>query len=117
MYGGLRTAGLIEYPQPGRVRLTDDGRAVAEPQDVPQTPEEMHAVLFPKLAAAQRKLLRVLIDVYPESLAKVECSTRAGLSPDAGHTQNMYGGLRSLGVIDYPSPGHVVAQPVLFLEV
>ena len=29
---------------------------------------------------------------------------------------NILGRLRSLGLIDYPSPGEVVALPVLFLE-
>jgi hypothetical protein len=58
----------------------------------------------------------VLIEAYPNPIDKREASERAGLSPDAGHTSNMYGGLRSMGVIDYPTPGTVVALPVLFLE-
>jgi len=116
MLGGLRTLGLIDYPEPGRVQLTDAGRAEASPQRAPQTPEEMHTLLFGKLAAAQRKILTVLIESYPEQMSKEECAVRAGLSPTAGHTGNMFGNLRTLGVIRYPAQGYVVAEPVLFLE-
>lgn len=116
MYGGLRSTGLIEYPDSGHVRLTDAGRALADPGRVPQTAEEMQQMLLGKIATAQRKILTVLLDAYPEPVDKREAAENAGLSPDAGHTLNMYGGLRSMGLIDYPSPGKVVALPVLFLQ-
>jgi len=116
MYGGLRSAGLIEYPDAGHVRLTDAGRALADPGSVPQTAEEMQQLLLGRVATAQRKLLTVLIDAYPKALEKQEVAEKAGLSPDAGHTLNMFGGLRSMGLIDYPSSGMVAALPVLFLE-
>lgn len=116
MFGGLRTAALIEYPTNGMVVLTDAGRALADPGQVPQSAEEMQRILLAKVAAAQRKILTVLIAAYPNALDRREASERAGLAPDAGHTNNMYGGLRSMGLIEYPAQGRVVAQPVLFLE-
>jgi hypothetical protein len=116
MFGGLRTAGMIEYLAGGKVRLTDSGRAHADAGQVPQSAEEMQQLLLGRVAAAQRKILTVLIEAYPQPLNRREASERAGLSPDAGHTNNMYGGLRTMGVIDYPTPGTVVALPVLFLE-
>ncbi len=109
-------AGLVEYPSNGRASLTDSGRALADPGQVPQSAEEMQALLLGRVAAAQRKILTVLIEVYPNVLDRREASERAGLSPDAGYTNNMYGNLRSMGLIDYPSKGTVVALPVLFLE-
>lgn len=116
MLGGLRTAGLIEYPANGFVQLTEAGRALADPGTVPQTAEEMQGHLLGRVATAQRKLLEVLIAEYPNPMDKSACAERAGLSPTAGHTGNMFGGLRSMGIIDYPTPGTVVALPVLFLE-
>ncbi len=116
MFGGLRTAGLIEYLADSKVRLTAASRALADPGQVPQTAEEMQTYLLGRVAAAQRKLLTVLIAAYPEPIDKREAAERAGLSPDAGHTSNMLGGLRSMGIIDYPEPKMVVALPVLFLE-
>lgn len=38
------------------------------------------------------------------------------MSPTSGGYFNNLGALRTLGVIDYPSPGRVVALPVLFLD-
>ncbi len=117
MYGGLRTAGLIEYLPNGKVQLMEGGRPLADPGTVPQTAEEMQTYLLEKVAAAQRKILTVLIAAYPQPMDRREVAERAGLSPDAGHTSNMFAGLRSLGVIEYPSPKTAVALPVLFLEV
>ena len=37
------------------------------------------------------------------------------LQPTGGYFNNL-GALRSLGLIDYPEPGYVKAEPVLFLE-
>lgn len=116
MFGGLRTLGLIEYPTAGSVVITENGRLLADPGKVPQTSEALHQVLMPKLQAAQRKLLTVLIAAYPKEQPRDVVSEEAGLSPTAGHTNNMYGGLRSLGLIDYPHQGWVVACPVLFLD-
>lgn len=115
-YGGLRSAGLIEYPTAGSAILTDAGRGAADPGDVPQSSEAMQQQVLERLPKAQRELLRVVIASYPRPRAKDDVATVAGLTPGAGHTNNNYGRLRSLGLIDYPSPGLVVARPVLFLE-
>jgi hypothetical protein len=40
----------------------------------------------------------------------------AGASVTSSSFTNNLGSLRSLGLIDYPQPGQVVALPVLFLE-
>ena len=37
------------------------------------------------------------------------------LQPTGGYFNNL-GALRSLGLIDYPEPGYMKAEPVLFLE-
>ncbi len=116
MLGGLRSAGLIEYPRDGHVRLTDAGRAIADPGSVPQTPEAMQDHLYRKLPSAAAKLLKVLVAAYPETMTREAVASFAELSPTAGHTGNMFGHLRSLGLIDYPDKGTAVALPVLFLE-
>jgi hypothetical protein len=116
MFGALRTAGLIDYPTPGSVALTAAGRAQADDSTVPQTAEEMQAQVLAKLPKAQREILRVLIPAHPAPMAKEDVATKAGLVAGAGHTVSMFGRLRSLGLIDYPTPGQVVATPVLFLS-
>ena len=114
--GALRTGGLITYPGPSAVALTPDGRACANPAQAPATTQDLHALIQAKLPRAKWRLLEVLIAVYPKPLAKDELAARAGVSPTSGGYFNNLGSLRSLGLIDYPTPGHAVARPVLFLE-
>jgi hypothetical protein len=115
-FGSLRTAGLIDYPTPGTVALTDGGAQKADQSRAPQTAEEMQRQVMAKLPGAHRRILDVLINAYPETLPKQAAAEGAGLVAGAGHTVNCFGRLRSLGLIDYPTPGDVVALPVLFLE-
>lgn len=114
--GSLRSAGFIAYPNPGMVRITESGQERAEPVDVPTTNEELHAMLYAKLPAAQIRILKILIDCYPRAVNKDELAERSEQRPTSGGYFNNLGRLRSLGLIDYPNPGQVIAQPVLFLE-
>lgn len=114
--GALRTAGLIDYLAPGTASLTAGGRAAADAQRAPSTVDELHAFVAQLVGPAKARLIEQLVAVYPESLSKAELADRAGASPtSSGYTNNL-GGLRSLGLVDYPTPGRVAAQPVLFLE-
>jgi hypothetical protein len=114
--GRLRTFGLISYPSPSVLALTDTGRASAKQGDVPTTSEELHDQLYRKLSGSQNAILRNLIAAYPDDMAKSDLAEKAGQSPTSGGYFNNLGRLRSLGLIDYPSPGRVVANRVLFLE-
>ena len=114
--GALRTAGLIDYPRPAAVALTSDGRLIANADSAPSTTDELHEFVFGLVGAAKARLLQVLIDVYPNALSKTELAERAGASPTSSSFTNNLGSLRALGLIDYPSQGHVAALPVLFLE-
>ena len=114
--GRLRTLGLISYPSPSILALTDSGRAAAKQGDIPTTSEELHDQLFRKLSGSQNAILRILIAAYPDDMAKTDLAEQAGQSPTSGGYFNNLGRLRSLGLIDYPAPGRVVANRVLFLE-
>lgn len=116
--GELRSAGLIDYPSPGAVTLTDAGAAVATPAEIEQTSEGLQAAVLDRLDGPERRVLGVLIDNYPEELSKQELGEAAGytVGPKVGGTfGNILGRLRSLGLIEYPGPGRVVAEPVLFI--
>jgi hypothetical protein len=113
--GGLRSAGLIEYPTGGVVALTDAGRKAAQPS-APLTVEEMQESLCRKVGASKAAIVKALIELYPEPIAKDDLAERIGVSPTSGGYFNNLGSLRTLGVIDYPAPGKVAALPVLFLE-
>lgn len=113
--GALRSAGLIEYPTGGVVQLTDAGRSAARKTE-PPTVEEMQESLCRKVGLSKASILRALIEIYPNAITKDELAEKIGVSPTSGGYFNNLGALRTLGVIDYPTPGAVAAQPVLFLE-
>lgn len=108
--------GLIRYPQPGRVQLTDDGRQIADAGAAPQTVDELHRYVAGLVGGAKWKLLEQLIIAYDAPLTKHELAERAGASVTSSSFSNNLGSLRSLGLIDYPAPGEIAALPVLFME-
>jgi len=114
--GGLRSSGLIDYPRGGVVALTDDGRAIASTGGIPATTAELHDAIRAKLPAAKWRIIETLIRAHPRAVSKDDLAAEIGVSSTSGGYFNNLGSLRSLGLIDYPSPGLVVAKPLLFLE-
>ena len=114
--GALRSAGLIEYPEPGRTALTPEGKRVArKPAGAPT-----HEAVFQKVAAmispAQVRMLAALCRAHPKALAKVAVAQAVDASPTSGGFNNNLGRLRSLGLINYPTPGNACADDRLFPE-
>jgi hypothetical protein len=114
--GALRSAGLISYPNSDSVDLTEAGRAAANPQERPLTTKELHNAIFAKLPSPQVRILRVLIDHYPNAVDREWLAEQAGYTVKSTSFTNPLGALRSLGVIGYPSSSEAIALPVLFLE-
>lgn len=114
--GGLSSAGFLEYPGPGAVRLTEIGRDAARAPERHPTSDDLHATLRAKLVPARWRILEALIAAYPQPLTREDLAEAAGASPLSSGYANNLGGLRSAGLIDYNPPGSVVAMPVLFLE-
>lgn len=114
--GALRSLGLIEYPTGGRVALTGAGRKAAASTLQLQTVDELHEHVRYLLSPSRWRIVEPLIATYPNAVPKVALAEMAGVSPSSSGYTNNLGALRSLGLIDYPSPGMVAATPVLFLE-
>lgn len=103
--GALRSAGLIDYPQPGMVGFTDTGRAAA---NVPEmNGKEIHEHWLSIVTTPQRAILEALIDKHPNPVSKDDLAGTINVSPTSGGYFNNLGRLRTLGAIDYPSPGQV----------
>lgn len=113
--GGLRSAGMLDYPAPSTVALTEAGRSFANHAPPPSV-EQMQEAVCAKVGASKAAILRALIDLYPGDIGKDDLAERIGVSPTSGGYFNNLGALRTLGLIDYPSPGRVAALPVLFLD-
>jgi DNA segregation ATPase FtsK/SpoIIIE-like protein len=114
--GALRTGGLINYPAPGAVALSEAGRQCSNQPETPPTTATLQAAVLARLPRPKARILEVLINAYPESIDKAELATAAGASATSSGYSNNLGSLRSLGLIEYPQPGQVVAQSILFLE-
>jgi hypothetical protein len=114
--GALRSAGLVEYIGSENIRLTEEGRTCANYPKVPLTVDEMQRHIMSVLPGPHQKILRVLIDKYPDATSKDECAALSGYAPDGGAFNNPMGRLHSMGLVDYPQPGYVVAESLLFLE-
>jgi uncharacterized protein len=113
--GSLRGAGLVTYPANMRVALTDAGRVEAQQPDAPLSAEALQDAVCEKLGGSLAKVLRGIIEAYPDPIPKPELAERVGLAWSGGF-RNLLGRLRSIELIDYPEPMTVVALPVLFLE-
>ncbi len=114
--GSLRSRGLIAYPAGGRVALTDAGRTQAAATDPITSVDQLHAAWLGRLSAPQGRLLRSLLDWYPQAIDRAALAEAAGQSATSSGFANNLGMLRSLGLIDYPQRGQVVATALLFPE-
>lgn len=112
--GRLRAMGLIDYPTGGQVSLTDAGRARADTGTVIRSIGELHEAWCRMLPNPQSAILRAVIEIYPDDVAKDELAERVAVSPTSGGYFNNLGRLRTLGAIEYPMPGRVVATDLLF---
>jgi Mn-dependent DtxR family transcriptional regulator len=113
--GALRSANLIDYPGQGRIALTDAGRALAVVENVPKTSADLHAIVQRRIPPARWRIVATLIKAYPRDVDRAELAELASQSPSSSSYANNLGALRSLGLLDYPSKGSVIATPALFL--
>jgi hypothetical protein len=112
--GRLRSLGLLDYPQPSYVSLTDAGREAAGPVEPITGVAELHESWYRILPRAQSAILRALIEMYPEAAQKDDLAVQLGVSPTSGGYFNNLGRLRTLGAIEYPSRGMVRAAEILW---
>lgn len=115
--GTLSSAGLVSYPANGSIALTEAGAAQAEAPEAPRTSEDVQERICSLLGGASARILQPLIEKYPKPLPRSDVAASAGYSNvNSKGFANALGRLRSLGFVDYPQQGAVVATPVLFLE-
>lgn len=114
--GTGRREGLWDYPQPGRILLSDSGRSLANVPAIPTTVEGFQDAVLAKLTQPQQRVLVPILDAYPNALSNEELAEAAGYQPNTGNFNNIKGQLRSLELTTYPAPGFVAALPILFLE-
>jgi hypothetical protein len=66
---------------------------------------------------ASGRILAPLIKAYPKSMIRTDVAAQAGYGNLASKGfVNATSRFRTLGFVDYPDSGSIVAMPVLFLE-
>ena len=110
----LKKFGLLDYPEPGQLTLTDDGRAVATQPDAPLSLTELHSAWMSRFSRAQASILEACLKIYPASIARVELAAKVNQSPGSGSYEANVRALRNSGLLDYPRTGEVVATNLLF---
>lgn len=114
-FGTLRRANFITEDLDG-VQASDLGIEVnGGAKANPQTTEEVLNMWRTCLRAGERRLLDVLIEVYPGGISRDELSVRAGLTANAGTFGDYLGTLRRNGLAE-ANGGQVRAGEVLFLQ-
>lgn len=112
--GSLRTKELVEYR--GRnIALTDLGREVAQAPDNVLTQEELHAKVLGVLGGPEQRILKPLLEQYPESIKNEELAGLSGYTYGSGGFNNPKGRLRTLGLIEYLPGGFSKARDILFI--
>ena len=115
LLGSLRSAGMIDYPQPGLVQLTDMGRSIATPTSGIASLSDIHDAWRAIIKSqSQIDILNHLIDIYPGDTDKEALALAIEKSFGSGGYNNNLGKLRTLGAILYPSKGRVKAADILF---
>lgn len=76
--GRVIGGGYATSPATGMVAITDAGRAAVGEVSAPQTTEELQERLMAKLTGPEQKLLRALLERYPDRITKEELGAVCG---------------------------------------
>ncbi len=115
LLGKLRSAGHIAYGPNATVGLTESGQALANIPEAPMDTLALHETIIAVLSPAEARVLKPIIAVHPSDESKEAIAVEAGYQPTSGGYANLLGTLRTLGLIEYSSPGRVRASDLLFL--
>ncbi len=111
--GALKTKGLVEY-RGSKLALTEAGRAIANKPETPLTQREMHEKVLSILPGPEKRLLIPLLSAYPDAMSNEQLAEASDYTNGSGGFNNPRGRLKTLGLIDYPSPGYCRAKDFLF---
>lgn len=112
--GSLNVKGLVQYVPGNKIKLTYEGRALANVPDEALTSDELHRRVLGRLPGPEQRVLKPLLESYPKPIDGPSLAEAAGYTFGAGSFNNPRGRLRMLGLVEYVGNGQVVASECLF---
>ncbi len=112
----LKKMGMITYPTPGELALTDAGAAAADPVVSRPRGRTCTGRGCPASPVPQQRMLSELLKVYPKGLTRDALAARLDLSSSGGSFAENVRELKNLGLAGYPRSGSVAATLLLFSE-
>ena len=112
----LNKRGLLTYPAPGALALTEAGRALARSAPIPLTDAALQAAWLGQLEPYEERLARELLNAHPRPLSRDELSVLSGYSAASSRFTAALTKLRKFGLADYPAAGTVAAGANFFLK-
>lgn len=102
MLGEMKTAELITYPVPGTVELTGKGRRLA-----PEPPayRSMFEAWQQTVSGLHREVLDLLHENHPTEVTRTELGEVLKKQFEKGYGARVLGELKTMGAIEYPTPG------------
>ena len=94
----LRKSGLIEGS--GELRLTGEGAALVNEPDAPPSGDHLRAIVLQKINGPLAKIMKPILNAYPEGLAQQDAGDQAGYSSSSGTWATYLSRLRSLDLIE-----------------
>lgn len=114
-YGTLRRANLVDEGSNG-IQVSELGLYVhGGVKSVPQTTEEVVQMWRGALRAGERRLLDILVEIYPKGISRSELAERTELTANAGTFSNYFGTLRRNGLAEVHGQ-EIRAGEALFLQ-
>jgi DNA segregation ATPase FtsK/SpoIIIE-like protein len=110
----LRRQGYINYPAKSNVALTIKGQKIAKLTTPIDSMAQLHAAWYSKLSNPQARIVKALVKHYPKAIDRATLAELTIQSAKSSGYLNNLSALRSLGIIDYPASGQVVATKLLF---
>lgn len=114
--GELVKWGYVGTPAPGLVSLTDTGAAIADAGAMPSGLSELHERVLRKLDAGSRRILEHLIGIYPDPITRTDLKEAISYDVTSGQPGMKLAALITMGVVETPAKGVVVASSLLFPE-
>ena len=112
----LHKRGLLTYPAPGGLALTEAGRAAATPTPKPLNDAALQGAWLGQLESYEERLARELLNAHPKALSRDELSVLTGYSAASSRFAAALTKLRKFGLVDYPAAGTVAAGANFFLR-